>query len=48
MKLMVERILRHFEYFENDLGERYLEDELLNGIAGYLFCLLMILVKYDS
>jgi len=43
---MTEKIIRHFEFFENDLGN-YAEDELLYGIAGYLYCLLMILQNVD-
>lgn len=43
----VKRILWHFERFVNDLG-LYAEDEVLYGISGYLFCLLMILKHFDS
>lgn len=47
MTTMVDKILKHFEHFENDLGD-YVEDEVLYGISGYLYCLLMILNEYDA
>lgn len=46
MNTMVDKILKHFEHFENDLGD-YAEDEVLYGISGYLYSLLMILIEYD-
>eukprot|EP00347_Sterkiella_histriomuscorum_P005713 403355552 len=47
METMVGKILKHFEYFENDLGY-YVEDEVLYGISGYLYSLLMILTEFDK
>ena len=44
---MTDKIINHFGHFENDLGD-YAENEVLYGIAGYLYCLLMILTEYDK
>ena len=40
--LYVQKIQDLYKRFENDLGE-YVEDELLYGAAGYLYCLLFFL-----
>jgi hypothetical protein len=44
---MSQKLLALYERFENDMGI-YVEDELLNGNAGYIYCLLRFLIKVDS
>lgn len=44
---MLDKLLEHFHVFENDLGH-YVEDEVLYGISGYLYCMLVILHKIDK
>lgn len=41
MQKMMDKLINHFQDFENDIAE-YVEDDLFDGITGYLYCLLKI------
>lgn len=43
---MVEKLIGLWDRFENDQA-KYVEDEVLYGNAGYLYCLLTILKEVD-
>lgn len=43
---MVQKLIDIYDRFENDLG-KYVEDEVLYGNSGYLYCLLMIIKEID-
>lgn len=47
LKVMVDKLIDMFSEFENELGS-FLEDDLVDGISGYLYCLLIIANSIDK